>query len=68
MAKVRAVNTTVPLGVFILCGAGSDRMSTSMSMSISTMLGDTFLGGLFGEPAWPIRCWHSLMPASTGCG
>ena len=45
--KVQAVNPTVPLGVFILCGVGTDRRT----LAIEAMLGDSFLGGFFGEPA-----------------
>ena len=52
--KVRAVNTTVPLGVFILCGVGTDRRTTA----IEAMLGDSYLGGFFGEPA---KVAHSMM-------
>lgn len=47
VAKVRAVNPMVPLGVFILCSAGAD----PRTRALSDMLGDSFLGGFFGEPA-----------------
>ena len=47
VAKVRAVNPTVPLGVFILCGAGDDPTTTA----VSAALGDSFLGSFFGDPA-----------------
>lgn len=47
VSKVRAVNPTVPLGAFILCAAGTDRLTKSMA----AMVGNTFLGGFFGEPA-----------------
>jgi alkanesulfonate monooxygenase SsuD/methylene tetrahydromethanopterin reductase-like flavin-dependent oxidoreductase (luciferase family) len=45
VAKVRAVNTTVPLGVFILCSVGDDPMTKGFSAA----LGDSFLGGFFGS-------------------
>lgn len=42
--KVREVNATVPLGVFILCSVGED----ARTKAIAGMLGDSFLGGFFG--------------------
>jgi len=47
VARVRAVNADVPLGVFILCSVGDDEMTRS----VEAMLGDTFLGGFFGSAA-----------------
>jgi alkanesulfonate monooxygenase SsuD/methylene tetrahydromethanopterin reductase-like flavin-dependent oxidoreductase (luciferase family) len=47
VAKVRAVNTLVPLGVFVLCGVGDD----PRTRAIAEMLGDSMLGGFFGSAA-----------------
>ena len=48
------MNPTVPLGVFILCGVGTDRRITA----IEAMIGDSDLGEFFGEPA---KVAHSMM-------
>ena len=45
VARVRAVNTDAPLGVFILCGVGDD----GMTRHVESVLGDSFLGGFFGS-------------------
>jgi hypothetical protein len=47
VAQVRAVNRSVPIGVFLLCGVGSDARTKAME----TMLGDSFIGGFFGSAA-----------------
>ena len=59
VAKVRAVNPTVPIGAFILCAAGTDSTTTSMA----AMLGDSFLGSFFGEPAKVADSLRSLARA-----
>jgi alkanesulfonate monooxygenase SsuD/methylene tetrahydromethanopterin reductase-like flavin-dependent oxidoreductase (luciferase family) len=46
VAKVRAVNPTVPLGVFILCSAGED----PATKAVEQLLGDSFFGGFYGHP------------------
>jgi alkanesulfonate monooxygenase SsuD/methylene tetrahydromethanopterin reductase-like flavin-dependent oxidoreductase (luciferase family) len=56
VAKVRAVNPTVPLGVFILCSVGDD----PMTRGIAAALGDSFLGGFFGDPAKVAASMHRL--------
>jgi hypothetical protein len=44
---VRAVNPTVPLSLFVICSVGDDERTRS----IASLLGDTFMGGFFGDPA-----------------
>jgi alkanesulfonate monooxygenase SsuD/methylene tetrahydromethanopterin reductase-like flavin-dependent oxidoreductase (luciferase family) len=46
VAKVRAVNPTVPLSVFVLCSVGAD----ARTRSVEKALGGSFLGGFFGSP------------------
>jgi len=46
VAKVRAVNETAPLSVFILCSAGDD----PRTKAVEQLLGDSFFGGFFGHP------------------
>lgn len=60
VAKVRAVNETVPLGVFILCSAGDD----PRTQGVEKLLGDSFLGGFFGSPAKVADSMRAL--ADTG--
>jgi alkanesulfonate monooxygenase SsuD/methylene tetrahydromethanopterin reductase-like flavin-dependent oxidoreductase (luciferase family) len=45
--KVRAVNPTVPLSLFVICSVGDDERTRSFA----SLVGDTFMGGFFGEPA-----------------
>ncbi len=45
--RVRAANPTVPLGVLVPCSVGDDR-TTKMFTEI---MGDSFIGRFFGEPA-----------------
>jgi alkanesulfonate monooxygenase SsuD/methylene tetrahydromethanopterin reductase-like flavin-dependent oxidoreductase (luciferase family) len=59
VAKVRAVNATVPLSVFILCSAGDD----ARTRAVESMLGDSFLGGFFGEPSKVADSMHALAEA-----
>ena len=44
VAKVRAVNPTVPLGVLILCSVGED----DRTRALEERLGDSLMGGFFG--------------------
>lgn len=44
--RIRDVNPSVPLSVFILCSAGNDERSKG----VEALLGDSFLGGFFGAP------------------
>ena len=46
VAKVRAVNETAPLSVFILCGVGDD----PRVKAVEDLLGDSFFGGFYGTP------------------
>ena len=59
VAKVRAVNPTVAIGAFILCAAGTDKTATSTA----SMLGHSFLGSFFGEPAKVVDSRRSLADA-----
>ena len=59
VAKVRAVNATVPLSVFILCSVGDD----ARTRAVESMLGDSFLGGFFGEPSKVADSMHALAHA-----
>jgi hypothetical protein len=45
IAKIRAVNATAPLSVFILCGVGND----ARTLAVEQALGDSFFGGFFGS-------------------
>jgi Luciferase-like monooxygenase len=45
ITKTRAVNPTVPLGVFLLCGVGHDERT----VMFEKMLGDSLMGGFFGS-------------------
>lgn len=56
VARVRAVNETVPIGVFILCSVGEDRRT----MAIQEALGDSFLGGFFGPAERVAASLHAL--------
>lgn len=62
VAKVRAVNPDVPLGVFALCSAGTD----ARTRATADALGDSFLGGFFGEPAKVADTMHSLAELGIG--
>lgn len=62
VAKVRAVNPDVPLGVFALCAAGSD----ARTRATADALGDSFLGGFFGEPAKVADTMRSLAELGIG--
>lgn len=44
--RIRDVNATVPLSVFILCSAGDDERTKG----VEALLGDSFLGGFYGAP------------------
>jgi len=44
--RVREVNPTVPLGVFVLCSVGIDERTRATE----ELLGDSFMGGFFGAP------------------
>jgi len=44
--RIRDVNPTVPLSVFILCSAGGDERTKG----VEALLGDSFLGGFYGAP------------------
>jgi hypothetical protein len=44
--RVRQVNPTVPLGVFVLCSVGTDERTRATE----DLLGDSFMGGFFGAP------------------
>ena len=61
VAKVRAVNPTVPLGVFILCSVGED----DWTQSLDRMLGDSFLGGFFGPAPKVASALHDLATAGV---
>ncbi len=56
VAKVRTVNTTVPLGVFALCSVGDD----ARTRRTEEALGDSFLGGFFGSAAKVAETMASL--------
>ena len=45
VARVRAVNPIVPLGIFILCSVGDDERTCAVERA----LGDSFMGGFFGS-------------------
>jgi hypothetical protein len=47
IAKTRAVNPHVPLGVFLLCSVGDD----PRTKMFEKVLGDSWLGGFFGSAA-----------------
>lgn len=59
VAKVRAVNPTVPLGVFILCSVGED----DWTQSLEKTLGDSFIGGFFGSAPKVASSLHDLAEA-----
>jgi len=59
VTKVRAVNATVPLSVFILCSVGDD----ARTRAVESMLGDSFLGGFFGDAAKVADSMHALADA-----
>jgi hypothetical protein len=44
VAQVRAVNATVPLGMFVLCSVGRDERTRAVEQSLA----GTFMGGFFG--------------------
>jgi alkanesulfonate monooxygenase SsuD/methylene tetrahydromethanopterin reductase-like flavin-dependent oxidoreductase (luciferase family) len=46
VARVREVNPTVPLGVFVICSAGTD----DRTRAAEDLLGESFMGGFFGAP------------------
>ncbi len=56
VAKVRAVNETAPLGVFILCSIGDD----DRTRSLEARLEGSFIGGFFGQPAKVASSLHEL--------
>ncbi len=45
IAKTRAANPAVPLGVFLLCGVGTDERT----VMFEKLLGDSLMGGFFGS-------------------
>jgi Luciferase-like monooxygenase len=45
IAKTRAVNANVPLGVFLLCGIGTDERT----LMFEKLLDDSLMGGFFGS-------------------
>jgi alkanesulfonate monooxygenase SsuD/methylene tetrahydromethanopterin reductase-like flavin-dependent oxidoreductase (luciferase family) len=59
VAMVRAVNATVPLGVFVLCSAGTDERTRSWQEGLE----GTFMGGFFGAPAKVADSLHALADA-----
>ena len=59
VAKVRAVNPTVPLGVFVLCSVGDDDSTRSLEKA----LGDSFIGGFFGSAPKVAESLHDLAEA-----
>jgi hypothetical protein len=61
VARVRAVNETAPLGVFILCSVGDDEMTRTTEK----LLGDSFLGGFYGSAAKVADSMRSPTPASS---
>jgi alkanesulfonate monooxygenase SsuD/methylene tetrahydromethanopterin reductase-like flavin-dependent oxidoreductase (luciferase family) len=59
VAKVRAVNPDVPLGMFVLCSAGDDERTRSLE----ALLEGSFIGGFFGAPAKVAQSLHDLADA-----
>jgi len=59
VAKVRAVNETAPLSVFILCSVGDD----PQTKAVEEMLGDSFFGGFYGHPEKVASSMHALADA-----
>jgi alkanesulfonate monooxygenase SsuD/methylene tetrahydromethanopterin reductase-like flavin-dependent oxidoreductase (luciferase family) len=57
--KVRAVNETAPLGVFVMCGIGDDERTRQFEQRLD----GTFLGGFFGSPAKVAASLHELAGA-----
>jgi alkanesulfonate monooxygenase SsuD/methylene tetrahydromethanopterin reductase-like flavin-dependent oxidoreductase (luciferase family) len=60
VAKARAVNPTVPLGILVLCSVGEDERTTAMS----EQLGDSLMGGFFGPTEKVVGSLRAL--ADTG--
>lgn len=56
VAKVRAVQPVAPLGVFLLCGTGTD----PRTRAFEKLLGDSLMGGFFGSPAKVANSIRSL--------
>ena len=69
VAKVRAVNPTVPLGVLILCSVGED----ARTRALEEQLGDSLMGGFFGPVdkvvarcgRWPTSGWSGSRSARS---
>jgi alkanesulfonate monooxygenase SsuD/methylene tetrahydromethanopterin reductase-like flavin-dependent oxidoreductase (luciferase family) len=64
VAKVRAVNPTVPLGVLVLCSVEED----DRTRALEEKLGDSLMGGFFGPVdkvvtslgRWPTSAWSEI--------
>ena len=61
VAKVRAVNETAPLGVFVICSVGDDDRTREWSQ----LLDGTFMGGFFGEAEKVMASFRSLADAGV---
>ena len=61
VARIREVNPTVPLSVFILCAVGNDERTKA----IEGMLGDSFLGGFYGPAAKVAESMFALEAAGV---
>jgi hypothetical protein len=61
VARIREVNPTVPLSVFILCAVGDDERTKA----IEGMLGDSFLGGFYGSAAKVAESMFALETAGV---
>lgn len=61
VARIREVNPTVPLSVFILCAVGNDERTKA----IEQMLGDSFLGGFYGSAAKVAESMFALESAGV---
>jgi alkanesulfonate monooxygenase SsuD/methylene tetrahydromethanopterin reductase-like flavin-dependent oxidoreductase (luciferase family) len=59
VAKVRAVNPTAPLGLFVLCSVGDDDLTRTWR----ERLDGSFLGGFFGSPEQVASSLHELAGA-----
>jgi alkanesulfonate monooxygenase SsuD/methylene tetrahydromethanopterin reductase-like flavin-dependent oxidoreductase (luciferase family) len=61
VAKVRAVNETAPLGVFVMCSVADDDRTRQWEQRLD----GTFMGGFFGEPAKVAASLHALGEAGV---
>ncbi len=61
IAKVRAVNPTADLGVFVLCSVGDDERTRSWE----DRLDGSFMGGFFGSPTKVASSLHQLAGAGV---